>query len=141
MVECSNPHLRQQLCKTHTSTCLIKTPVSMISLPSSKTSPKTTTTPLLSVSENSIAIFIFPSYLTYSDLILVGSSRKAQKIQIHMKNNRFHNRKASGPAHLNAANAATSNLQNKQFILAQKGQSNVSQERIPNYEGASSIQQ
>ena len=59
-----------------------------------------------------------------------------------MKNNRFHNRKASGPAHLNAANAATSNLQNKQFILAQKGQSNVSQERIPNYEGgASSIQQ
>ena len=32
---------------------------------------------------------------------IVGSSRKGQKIQIHMKNNRFHNRKASGPAALN----------------------------------------
>ena len=58
-----------------------------------------------------------------------------------MKNNRFHNRKASGPAALNAANAATSNLQNKQFLLAQKGLSNVSQERITNYDSASIQQQ
>ena len=43
-----------------------------------------------------------------------------------MKNNRFHNRKASGPAALNASNAASTNLQNKQFLLAQKQQSNVS---------------
>ena len=68
---------------------------------------------------------------------LIGSSRKAQKIQIHMKNNRFHNRKASGPAALNASNAATTNLQNKQFLLAQKQQSNVSQERISNYDSSS----
>ena len=69
--------------------------------------------------------------------MIVGSSRKTQKIQIHMKN-RFHNRKASGPAALNASNMASSSLQNKQFIVQQKQASNVSQERISNYD--SSIQ-
>jgi hypothetical protein len=53
-----------------------------------------------------------------------------------MKNNRFHNRKASGPAALNASNNTAANLQNKQFLMQQA--SNVSQERITNYD--SSIQ-
>ena len=46
-----------------------------------------------------------------------------------MKNNRFHNRKASGPAALNISNAAAG-LQNKQFMMQQ------SNDRISNYESA-----
>lgn len=49
--------------------------------------------------------------------------------------NRFHNRKASGPAALNANNNAAQSLQNKQYLMQQN---NVSQDRISNYD--SSIQ-
>ena len=56
-----------------------------------------------------------------------------------MKNNRFHNRKASGPAALSNSNQGTaSNLQNKQYLMQQQMNQNISQERISNYE--SSIQ-
>jgi len=42
-----------------------------------------------------------------------------------MKNNRFHNRKASGPVAIsNGALAGTTNLQNKQYMMQQ--QQNVS---------------
>lgn len=68
---------------------------------------------------------------------LVGSSRKAQKIQIHMKNNRFHNRKASGPAALqNGSSSTAATLQNKQFLLQK--QNIVADKVAANYE--SSIQ-
>ena len=45
-----------------------------------------------------------------------------------MKNNRFHDRKASGPAALNLSNAAANTLQVKHFMMQQ------SNDRLSNFE-------
>jgi len=51
-----------------------------------------------------------------------------------MKNNRFHNRKASEPAAISNGALAGVNLSNKQFLM--QHQQNISQERITNYESS-----